>query len=277
MRLTNAKKANLERQIIHVVTDEHPQTVRHVFYQLCHLPCVGKTEGGYRRIQRLVLNLRKQGDLPYKWISDGTRYRIKPATYDSIQAALEETATFYRRTLWRESDVYVEVWCESDSIAGVLEPITDRYDTSLMSSRGFSSHTFLHAAGVEITEIGKPTFIYYVGDWDASGKLIGEKIAEQLRYFAPRIDIEFERILITPQQIDEFSLPSKPPKQNTHSRGFHSECTVEAEAMPARQTRQILEHAILRHIDPEKLKVIETIEQEERNALEIFSKAFASN
>ena len=221
--------------------------------------------------------MRIDGRLPYAWIADGTRYRIKPTTFGSIEEAIADTARFYRRTLWLESDIYVEVWCESDSIAGVLEPITDRYDVSLMSSRGFSSHTFLHNAGVELAQFAKPAFIYYIGDWDPSGKLIGENIARQLRHFAPGVDIEYERLLITRQQIEELSLPSKPPKPSSHSKGFNDTRTVEAEAMPARLTREILEQAILRHIDSRKLSVIETIEREERQVLDLFTRDWMRN
>jgi len=268
-RLSKSDQEELEQSIIDAVTEEHPQSVRHVFYQLCHLPSVGKTESGYRRIQRLVLNLRKQGRMRYSWIADGTRYRIKPTTYGSVEEALEETARYYRRALWRDVDVYVEVWCESDSIAGVLDPITDRYDISLMATRGFSSHTFLHAAGVELTGIGKPTYIYYVGDWDPSGKLIGETVASHLRNFAPSIDIEFERLLINPEQIEAYSLPTKPTKHSSHSRGFGDSRTVEAEAMPAGQTREILENAILQHIDEHQIDIIKTAEYEEKEILRL--------
>lgn len=269
-RLTTAELAELEAAIIAEVESEYPQSVRHIFYALCYLANVQKLESGYRRIQRLALNLRKQGRLPYERIADGTRYRIKPNTYGSMEEAINETARFYRQALWRDSDVYVEVWCESDSMAGVLGPVTNRYDISLMSSRGFSSHTFLHQAGVEMTSIGKPTFVFYIGDYDPSGMLIGENIEKHLRNFAPTIDIHFERLLIMPDQIEEFDLPTKPVKHSTHSRRFSGTQTVEAEAMPAGQTRDILEQAILRHIDAREIEVLNVVEDEERQALNVF-------
>jgi hypothetical protein len=270
--LTRQEIAALEQAIVEEVRSEYPQTVRHVFYRLCHLDTVGKSENGYRRIQRLVLKLRKEGRLRYSWIADGTRFRIKPQTYDSVADAIHETARFYRRSLWRDSDVYVEVWCESDSIAGVLRPVTEQYDISLMSSRGFSSHTFLYRAAVEMSHIGKPVFVYYVGDWDPSGQLIGQHVIDRLREFAPRVDIQFERLLINPDQIEDFELPTKPVKCSTHSRNFRDTRAVEAEAMPAGQTREILEDAILCHVSERELDVIEIAEAEEKSALEMFQR-----
>jgi len=270
-RLTNGELAALEDAIIAELEVENPQTVRHTFYRLCHLDAVGKTESGYRRIQRLILKLRKDGRLPYRWVSDGTRYRIAPNTFGSVSEALNDTTRLYRKALWRDASVYVEVWCESDSIAGVLEPVTNRYDVSLMSSRGFSSHTFLYRAAVEIDQIGKRTQILYVGDYDPSGKLIGEHIEKRLRGFAPNIEIEFKRLLINRDQIEEYDLPSKPPKRTTHSARFDDNRTVEAEAMAAGVTREILEAAILEHIDKHEIAVIETAERDERRALQMFS------
>ena len=105
-RLTKLELEELEGAIITELQSEHPQTVRHTFYRLCHLDTVGKTESGYRRIQRLVLKLRKNGRLPYRWVSDGTRYRIAPNTFGSISEALDDTARMYRRALWRDAEVY---------------------------------------------------------------------------------------------------------------------------------------------------------------------------
>ena len=123
---------------------------------------------------------------------------------------------------------------------------------------------------MEIEQIGKQTQILYVGDYDPSGKLIGEQIELRLREFAPNIDIEFKRLLINSEQIEKYDLPTKPPKRTTHSTRFDDTRTVEAEAMPAGLTREFLEAAILEHIDEHEIAVIETAEQDERRALQLF-------
>jgi hypothetical protein len=38
--------------------------------------------------------------------------------------------------LWRQQERHVEVWCESDSIAGVLNQVTDEYAVALLSCWG---------------------------------------------------------------------------------------------------------------------------------------------
>ena len=202
--------AELQQSIRDDLANDHPQSVRHQFYRQSGFGLVEKTEAGYRTVQQQILKMRETGTLPWSWISDGTRWRIKPNSYTCLADAVADVATYYRRDLWARSDDYVEVWCESDSIAGVLTEETWKYDVPLMSSRGFSSQTFLYSAAQTIKQVGKPTHIYYVGDWDPAGKLIPEKIEASIRRHAPNAEVYFKRIMITPEQIVEHDLPTRP-------------------------------------------------------------------
>lgn len=273
-RRTQAQLAEIDRAIIQVLQEDNPQTVRHVYYRLVGAPyeLVPKTEAGYRVVQRLLLILREDRQVPWRWISDGTRWRRRARSFDGIEEAVRFTAETYRRDLWRRTPVYVEVWCESDSIAGVLIEETDRYNVSLMVSRGFSSRTYLHSAANDIRAQDRPAYIYYVGDWDPSGKLIPEKIEETLRRFAPGAEIHFKRLLVTLDQITEWELPTKPAKKTTHSKGFTGG-TVEAEAIPAHVTRRLLREAIESHLDLHEVEVMKVAEESEASLLESLADA----
>jgi hypothetical protein len=181
--------------------------------------------------------------------------------------ALEEMHEFYRRALWANQRSYVECWCESDSVAGVINSGTDKWDVPLMTARGFFSEGYLYNAGEEIAAVGKPAFIYYFGDHDPSGLIIPEKIEEGLRRFAPEAEIYFERVAVTPEQIRTWNLPGKPPK-STDSRGknFDGQC-VEIEAMPARTLRGMVEHCITHHVDDQQLAATLAVEREEQETL----------
>jgi hypothetical protein len=208
--------------------------------------------------------------VPWSWVSDGTRWRIQAESFDTRADAIRHAADTYRRDLWRRTPVYIEVWCESDSMAGVLHPETDRYNVSLMSSRGFSSKSFLYHSAMTIQEQGRPAYLYYVGDWDPSGKLIPEDIEATLRRFAPKADIHFNRLLVTPDQINKWDLPTKPAKRSTHSKGFTGG-TVEAEAMPANVTRQLVRRAIELHLDMREVEVMRVAEKSEAEWLKNFA------
>jgi hypothetical protein len=50
------------------------------------------------------------------------------------------------------------------ALAGVVEPVTAKYVTPLMVASRYSSLSFLYGAAETITSIGKPTYIYHLGD-----------------------------------------------------------------------------------------------------------------
>ena len=82
--------------LLAIVAEGRPMTVRHVFYQATiHL--VAKSEDGYRRVQADLVVMRRDGTLPYDWLADNTHWQRKPQTFDSVEAALRDTAHFYRK------------------------------------------------------------------------------------------------------------------------------------------------------------------------------------
>ena len=272
-RCTKDQLLEIQDAIYDVLAEDHPQSLRHVFYCIAGTLTIGKDDAGYRVIQRELLKLRREGRVPYLWVSDGTRWRRVGTSFDSPAEAVRWAARTYRRDLWRRTPVYVEVWCESDSIAGVLFEETNRYNVPLMVSRGFSFETYLYRAAEDISHEDRPAYIYYVGDWDPSGKLIPESIEKKLREFAPDAEIRFERLLVNPDQIHEWHLTTKPAKKkSTHARDWEGG-TVEAEAVPARLTRQIVREAIEQHLDLHEVGVMETTEDSEREWLTAIAKS----
>jgi hypothetical protein len=191
----------------------------------------------------------------------------KPASYRGLADFVERTAQFYRRDQWADADCYVEVWCEKDALAGVILEETRRYDVPLMVSRGFSSDTYLQSAADAFPD-DKPVWIYQFGDHDPSGVWIGKKIEEGLRYHAPEAEIYYERVAVTPEQIRVWSLPTRPTKRdgNAHAHDFTGD-SVELDAIPARVLRGLVRHCIQRHLDDERLAVLQAAERSERNIL----------
>src|SRR4051812_6135555 len=150
-RRTKAEIEAIRQAIYEIVHASRPMTVRQVFYALTVRGAVAKTEAEYKGTAiRLLTAMRRSGELPYSWISDNTRWMRKPSSYAGLSDFLERTARLYRRDLWAEAPVYVEVWCEKDALAGVLLEETAVYDVPLMVSRGFSSDTYLQSAAEAI-------------------------------------------------------------------------------------------------------------------------------
>jgi hypothetical protein len=72
-----------------------PMTVRQVFYQLVVCGMIEKTEGEYQRtVVRLLTDMRLNGEISFDWIVDESRTTRLTRTYDSVAAAVKDTAQF---------------------------------------------------------------------------------------------------------------------------------------------------------------------------------------
>jgi hypothetical protein len=266
-RSTKAEVEVRREALLEIIDGGRPMTVRQVFYQATVRGLVEKAESGYAKVQTDLTVMRRDGSLPYDWLADNTRWQRKPRTFDSVESALQETARFYRKSLWTSADSYVEIWLEKDALSGVIYPVTSMYDVPLMVARGYASLSFLYNAAEYINTLYVPTYIYHAGDFDPSGVNAGEKIEETLRELAPDAEIFFERIAVTPEQINEWDLPTRPTKaSDTRSKGFGA-ISVELDAIEPNQLRQLVQDAIEQHLPADQFEVLKAAEQSEREII----------
>jgi hypothetical protein len=266
-RSTKADMVQRHHDLFAIVEEMRPMTVRQVFYQATVRNIVEKSESGYDKVQTDLANMRRSGMLPYSWLADNTRWQRRLRTFDSVQDALDETARLYRKSLWTDADAYVEVWLEKDALAGVVSPITYKYDVPLMVSRGYASLSFLHSAAEAIAEVDVPTFIYHFGDYDPSGVNAAEKIEQTLREMAPDAEIEFWREAVTPTQIAALDLPTRPTKTtDSRSKNF-GEISVELDAIPPDVLRNMVEKVIQWHLPKRQFEILKVAEESERRLL----------
>lgn len=268
VRATKTEVVGRRASLYTLVESMRPMTVRQVFYQATVHGLVEKTEAGYAKVQTDLTLMRRAGELPYDWLADNTRWQRKPRTYTGIAAALADTALLYRKSLWAAADCYVEVWLEKDALAGVILPVTAEYDVPLMVARGYASLSFLHSAAEYIGTLDVPTFIYHLGDFDPSGVNAGEKIDQTLRELAPGADITFHRIAVTPAQIVQWNLPTRPTKTtDSRAKGF-GDISVELDAIEPGLLRSIVRDAIEQHLPADQLAVLKAAEASERDLLQ---------
>lgn len=151
-----------------------------------------------------------------------------------------------------------------------------KWDVPLMVTRGYPSLSFLHSAAEDIGASGKPTYLYYFGDHDPSGVDIPRRVERDIRAFAPWSEIHFERVAVTPEQIDAYNLPTRPTKaSDSRSRSFEGE-SVEVDAIPPATLRGIVRDCIERHVDPRVLAATLAVEGRERAALAEFIDAWGA-
>ena len=138
----------------------------------------------------------------------------------------------------------------------MVYPVTAQFDVPLLISRGYASETFLHETATDISEDGKDAVICQLGDHDKDGVKEWNAIQRRLREFVPnRIEMTFERIAVTPEQIALYELPTRPDKTDS---GF-GPC-VEVDAIPSSTLRTTVRNAIEQWIDPEALRITRVAE-----------------
>jgi hypothetical protein len=270
-RQPTARIAQLRRQLIDALGESHPQSVRHCYYLMLDpsLPVyVQKGDSGYDTIQHQLKVMRLEGLIPYKWIVDATRRGYHVATFSGAADFIQRMAGNYRVDAWATSSAYVEVWCESRSIAGVIQADCEDLGVSLYPAGGFSSITMLNDAAeniaAEISGTGKSIEIIYVGDYDPAGVLIDRDVETKLKSYG--LDINIHRIAVNQDQIARMGLSTK-PRNSRDLRVPELQWTVEAEAIPAKVLRQLLRDAVESFMEPRALRAAKAAEASEQHGL----------
>lgn len=277
-RRTRAQLAQLDDQILAVIREDHPQSVRHLYYRMTdpRLPePVDKTDAGYDQVQHRVKELRRVGRLPYRWITDSTRRGYYVDTFAGSADFLSRMAGLYRSSPWMRSDTYVEVWTESRSIAAVIQRDCEELAVSLYPAGGFTSISLAHQSAEYINAQcdGRPVRVLYIGDYDQAGVLIDIALERELRHHLDSdIDFKVIRLGITAEQVERLDLPKKERKVSDR-RSPEVKWTVEAEAMPAHMMRQLVRDAVEQFLPADALAVAKVAEKSEREFIESLAEA----
>ena len=138
-------------------------------------------------------------------------------------------------------------------------------------SRGQSSATFLYsgakAAERAWQQEGLRTFVYMLFDRDAGGRRAARKIESELAEHAPGVPIHFEQLAVTDEQVQEWDLPTRPAKKSDPEAAKFTGPAVELDAIPPDKLVDLVEKAIVSHIDPHAWQVEQAVEEEERQGL----------
>ena len=255
-----------------------PRHCTGLYYQaeVAGVPGIDKTNSSYTKVQRQVLNLRREGRLDYGDISDATRWMRKPTSHDSVEDAIAHTARTYRRSLWTDAPTYVEIWCEKDALAGTIYPVTSKFDVPLMVARGFASETFCYEAIAAREGDDRDYYVYYLGDFDRAGQDAARSLKEKLTRFADEdgIEVIFQQIAVTEKQIAAWKLPTRKPKRvSPADRKWRHAFCCELDAIAPDRLRHLVEDAIVGHVDQDQLEVLKVAEQSEREFLKALGRA----
>jgi hypothetical protein len=183
--------------------------------------------------------MRWAGMIPFDWIIDTSRQvRGSQGFNQDVQRymnhAIERIPDSYYRNLLADHEFSIQVWLEKEALAGVVYPNCMKWNVPLYCARGYSSDSFLYEAAQDLERKDRPAHIFYFGDYDPSGQDAIETVRANLPALAPKTrkhGIELQIIAVTPEDIEEFDLPTRPTKRtDTRSSTFGAE-SVELDAI----------------------------------------------
>lgn len=148
----------------------------------------------------------------------------------------------------------MERWGEKATVLGSMRRITHDHQVVLRVCRGFGSAGMEDQIGRCFESITTPITVFYIGDHDASGVLIGEEMHRRVQ-IAAGVDFEMKRLAINARDIADFSLPPQQIKEtDARAKAFrraYGSQTVELEALPLHELRRRVVDAIDGLIDPD--------------------------
>lgn len=272
---SRAELEHLDAERVKIVVAYRPITVRGAFYQVVGRGLVPKDETkGYRLVQRRLLKLREKLDIPYGWITDGSRTVYGHIRYRNADEFAQTVKTRYRQDYWADADEYVEIWIEKEALAGVVRPVVvDEFRLDLYVTRGFASVTYLQEAAEDIALEERPVYAYLFTDYDPAGMNIADKVEQELwERTGADADVHVERVAVTAEQIRRYNLPTRPTKRSrrkspTYYEAAHGDVSVELDAMPPDVLRDQVRRCIESHMDDWRLNQMRMVEQQEREGL----------
>src|SRR5262245_9731468 len=95
-------------------------------------------------------------------------------------------------------------------------------------------------------------------------------LKEKLERFADEegIDLVFEQIAVTREQIADWNLPTREPKRKSAAdRKWPHDFACELDAIPPDRLRDLVEDAINLHLPQDKLEVLKAAEEYERDII----------
>ena len=175
-------------------------------------------------------------DLPINCFADNTRQPLRPSyeisDYQSPEAYiadriddLKNITNHYRNTVsrWLNQEHYYEVWIEKRALSGTFQSVLGDREVRIVPFGRYHSVSYLYDCAknlIKYQRLGMKVHILYFGDFDPSGEDIERVISKKLDAYGAVLQvsdsqkedpsyIDFRRIAVTKEQVEEFNLPTE--------------------------------------------------------------------
>ena len=198
-------------------------TLRQLYYQMVSRDIIPNNIRGYKNLGNLINDARLAGLVDWHAIEDRTRNLRRRPHWEEPQEIIDAIAHQYHIDYWEGQENYVEVWVEKDALIGIVEQISDKLYVACFSCRGYTSQSELWGAAMRPKrrcDAGQHAVLLHLGDHDPSGKDMSRDIVARLELFGAD-DVEFRRLALNLDQIEEFGPPPNPTKlSDSRAQGY---------------------------------------------------------
>ena len=245
--------------------DYLPLTIRLIFYRLVAIHGYAKTDNAYQNLITYIGRARRAGVISCDAIRDDGITEVIPLSFTGKPDFYREVdllAQGYRRDRLEGQPVRIEIWCEAAGMVPQLVEVAHPFGVTVYSCSGFDSTTFNHNAA-ERASTGTPLLVLHIGDHDFEGRHIFNSAMEDVEAWTASMggNVRFIRVAVTPEQIEEYGLPTAPPKKPGDRR------TCQAEALEPQVLAEIVNSEIMKHLDFDAYRRVLNLEEVERAEL----------
>lgn len=267
------EKATLIFAAKEILEASNPMTVRQTYYQLFSGGWVDNSEASYRQVVGALKDGRHYGFIPWAHIEDRQRKPHEVQQWDDLAGFLKAVRRSYKRNVWQNQPVYLEMWVEKSALSGVFDDVLRDWGVTLNVGRGYDGWSSIYEAAERFREArdrGQDTHVVYWGDYDPSGLQMEVSLRERLAQLGARP--RWERGGIDRDDIDEHDLPPEPGKR-TDSRAewmvenYGELIQVELDALPMDVLKGYIEESVRQVIDLDAYH--ETISDQENEEEEL--------
>jgi hypothetical protein len=264
----HAKTLKMLEVAIEVLSENHPMTVRQIYYQLVSRQDIENNRSAYQAVSNLLVDARKDGAIPWDWIEDRLRRPRTVSMWEGLPDFAETVKRAYRRDVWAAQPAYVECWLEKDALSGIFEDVLRRYGVTLNVGRGYDGWDSIHNAALRYAAHDDVSVIYF-GDLDPSGEDMVRSLRERIQFFG--CNPEIVKCALTKEDVERYSLPPDLTKvTDTRRAAFvekHGDISVELDALPLDVLRRRIVAEVEGRMDLDALDNLRRLETQERAKL----------
>ncbi len=190
-------------------------TVRQLYYQCVARGVIENTLQEYKRLANLINEAKLAGHLDWDALEDRTRDFVRRSRWETGSQIIEAVSRQFHMDMWDNQEYRVFVIVEKEALVGVLQRPCHQFDVPLLAARGYPSGSVLRAFAQEdlipCFDSGQQVLVLHLGDHDPSGIDMSRDLEERLGLFCGT-PIEFERIALSMEQIEDAKPPENPAK-----------------------------------------------------------------